>query len=198
MKELLYEEYVKGAGNELWNQIRVYTNPQPRRLILATRPNRETKLKKDHGPKSKQECQLIFKGKTEATPPDRVKDVQVDPTLQTKAQELSTEPLPKSHKKKKPSFSENQENVGARLKQEGIIFEPEPQGELRKEPLEQEKMILKIDNMPQSKAHSLPKNLSEEDGVTTSNILLQEEPPDQSSIKQAVQRNKPINCPIFR
>ncbi|KAF3493954.1 hypothetical protein DY000_02052501 [Brassica cretica] len=27
-------------------------------------------------------------------------------------------------------------------------------------------------------------------------VLLQEEPPDQSSIKQAVQRNKPINCPI--
>ncbi|KAF3598241.1 hypothetical protein F2Q69_00036720 [Brassica cretica] len=43
MKELLYEEYVKGAGDEIWNQIRVYTNPEPRRLILATRPNRKVK-----------------------------------------------------------------------------------------------------------------------------------------------------------
>ncbi|KAF2584599.1 hypothetical protein F2Q70_00036392 [Brassica cretica] len=43
MKELLYEEYVKGAGDEIWNQIRVYTNPKPRRLILATRPNRKVK-----------------------------------------------------------------------------------------------------------------------------------------------------------
>ncbi|KAG5400049.1 hypothetical protein IGI04_014656 [Brassica rapa subsp. trilocularis] len=92
MKELLYEEYVKGAGDEIWNQIRVYTNPEPRRLILATRPNRKVKK----------------------APP--------------------------------------------------------------KEP-------------------SLLKHLSREDGTTTSSILLQEEPPDQSPNRQAVPLDAPIKLP---
>ncbi|XP_033148069.1 uncharacterized protein LOC117134196 [Brassica rapa] len=64
MKELLYEEYVKGAGDELLNQIRVYTNLEPRRLILAKRPNRKAKLKNAHDLKLHKESTLIIKGAT--------------------------------------------------------------------------------------------------------------------------------------
>ncbi|KAF8049726.1 hypothetical protein N665_2134s0004 [Sinapis alba] len=95
-------EYVTGAGDELWSQIRVHTNPDPRRLILATRPNRKIQLKKSHDPKTGQESTLIIKGKTELTSPERVNGVQVVPTPKAKAQELSTKQLPKSNEEGKP------------------------------------------------------------------------------------------------
>ncbi|XP_033139412.1 uncharacterized protein LOC117131094 [Brassica rapa] len=103
MKELLYEEYVKGAGDELLNQIRVYTNLEPRRLILAKRPNRKAKLKNAHDLKLHQESTLIIKGATEHTTAARASAVQGVPTPQAKTRELSTKPLPKFHEKKKPS-----------------------------------------------------------------------------------------------
>ncbi|WZZ36170.1 hypothetical protein YC2023_019571 [Brassica napus] len=85
MKELLYEEYVKGAGDELLSQIRVHTNLQPRRLILAKRPNQKARLKKAHDPKLHQESTLIIKGETEHTTAERVSGVQGVPTPQAKA-----------------------------------------------------------------------------------------------------------------
>ncbi|WZZ39406.1 hypothetical protein YC2023_035665 [Brassica napus] len=105
MKELLYEEYVKGAGDELLNQIRVYTNLEPRRLILAKRPNRKAKLKNAHDLKLHQESTLIIKGATEHTTAARVSGVQGVPTPQAKTREISTKPLPKFHENKKPSKS---------------------------------------------------------------------------------------------
>ncbi|KAF8092992.1 hypothetical protein N665_0394s0001 [Sinapis alba] len=126
MKELLYGEYVTGAGDELWNQIRVYTNPNPRRLILATRPNRKVQLKKAHHPKPSQESTLIIKGKTELTSPERVNGVHVVPSPKGKDQELSTKQLPKSNKEGKPR---GQENEAAKITQEETIKEPEPQAE---------------------------------------------------------------------
>ncbi|KAG2270333.1 hypothetical protein Bca52824_064888 [Brassica carinata] len=230
MKELLYEEYVKGAGDELLNQIRVYTNLEPRRLILAKRPNRKAKLKNAYDLKLHQESTLIIKVTTEHTTAARVSGVQGVPTPQAKTRELSTKPLPK-------------------LKQEEIIPEPDPQGlkpatrnplklvdvsvqaheevqnnlnklvcsvydsskatmiclsspkrcdtgtSFSKGPMKQKKVILKRDDKAPPKEPSLLKHLSGKDGTTTSSILLQEEPPDQSPNRQAVPLDAPIKLP---
>ncbi|KAL0731729.1 hypothetical protein Bca4012_027823 [Brassica carinata] len=86
MKEILREEYVVDAeinGND-------YFKSQTRKV----------KLNKAHDPN--QESKLFIKGKTELTSSERFNGPQVDPTPQAKTQELSTKPLPKSHKKGKP------------------------------------------------------------------------------------------------
>ncbi|WZY99073.1 hypothetical protein YC2023_071402 [Brassica napus] len=217
MKELLYEKYVKGAGDELLNQIRVYTNLEPRRLILAKRPNRKAKLKNAHNLK-------LHQGATEHTTAARASAVQGVPTPQAKTRELSTKPL---------RLNKDQEDVVSRLKQEEIIPEPDAQEGLKpatrnplklvdvsvqaheeatmiclsspkrcdtgisfsKGPMKQKKVILKRDDKAPPKEPSLLKHLSGKDGTTTSSILLQEEPPDQSPNRLAVPLDAPIKLP---
>lgn len=105
MKEILHEEYVVEAESNGKDYFESNANPEPRRKILATRPNQKVKLKKAHNPKTNQESKLIITGKTEYTFPEKFNGVQIDPTLQVKAQEKSTKPSPKVHEKEKPSKS---------------------------------------------------------------------------------------------
>ncbi|XP_033148071.1 uncharacterized protein LOC117134197 [Brassica rapa] len=65
----------------------------------------------------------------------------------------------------------------------------------RKGPMKQKKVILKRDDKAPPKEPSLLKHLSGKDGTTTSSILLQEEPPDQSPNRQAVPLDAPIKLP---
>ncbi|KAH0844283.1 hypothetical protein HID58_091962 [Brassica napus] len=64
-----------------------------------------------------------------------------------------------------------------------------------KGPMKQKKVILKRDDKAPPKEPSLLKHLSGKDGTTTSSILLQEEPPDQSPNRQAVPLDAPIKLP---
>ncbi|KAF2612572.1 hypothetical protein F2Q70_00011658 [Brassica cretica] len=146
MKEILREEYVVVAEINGKDYFKSTIHPEPRRLILATRPNRKVKLKKAHDLESNPESKLIIKGKTELTSPES----------------------PKRYDTFK-SFS--------------------------KEPMKQKKVVLKKDVKAPPKEPSLLEHLSGEDGPTTSSILLQEEPADQSPNKQAVPLDAPIKLP---
>ncbi|KAG2306062.1 hypothetical protein Bca52824_025810 [Brassica carinata] len=55
MKEILREEYVVDAEINGKDYFKSTTHPEPRRLILKTRPNRKVKLNKAHDPKPNQE-----------------------------------------------------------------------------------------------------------------------------------------------
>ncbi|WZZ36171.1 hypothetical protein YC2023_019572 [Brassica napus] len=61
--------------------------------------------------------------------------------------------------------------------------------------MKQKKVVLNRDDKAPPKEPSLLKPLSREDGTTTSSILLQVEPPDQSPNRQAMPLDAPIKLP---
>ncbi|KAL0899836.1 hypothetical protein Bca101_083797 [Brassica carinata] len=176
MKEILREEYVVDAEINGKDYFKSTTHPEPRRLILKTRPNRKVKLNKAHDPKPNQESKLFNKGKTELTSPERFNGVQVDPTPQAKTQELTTsDPL-------------KLEDVSDQAHEERY----ETGAPFSKEPMKPKKVVLKRDDKAPPKEPSL---FSEKNSITTNLIPLQEEPPDQSQNIQAVPLEAPIKVP---